>query len=208
MRVLADFMQQARAVGLMVIADAKRGDIGSTMEAYSRAWLGEAAPFSCDAITVSPYLGFGALRPAFEQAVVTGTGIFIVVRSSNPEGAYLQGAQVNGEPLADHLAREISSFNTDHLAPNGAGPLGAVIGGTLRSTSERTISLLDNAYCLVPGLGAQGATHADVKAQFSDARTRVIPAASRSILMLGDDREKITSALRRAVDETRELTGV
>jgi len=206
-QVLAEFMHTARAAGMIVIADAKRGDIGSTMDAYARAWLGDDAPFACDAITVSPYLGYGSLQPMIDRAVATNSGIFVVVRSSNPEGAGLQLGLCNGETIANTLARNIAASNAGHLNEKGVGPIGAVIGATLGAACADTLNLLSNAYCLVPGLGAQGASHTSLKTHFPSNRlARMVPAASRSVLMLGGKPSLMLSELHRLIDETWSLT--
>jgi orotidine-5'-phosphate decarboxylase len=153
----------ARERGRLVIADAKRGDIGTSVDAYSRAWLGEESPFRVDAVTVNAYLGLGSLDPMFRRAAQTGTGVFVVVRSSNPEGATVQDSTIGGSPRADDLAQGITAYNADLCeGPHETGPVGAVIGATHGPDAARTIGLLPRSLFLVPGLGAQGATMTDV----------------------------------------------
>ncbi|WP_162247394.1 orotidine-5'-phosphate decarboxylase [Devosia sp. Root635] len=205
METLQSFMRDARAAGLLVIADAKRGDVGSTMDAYGQAWLGDDAPFACDAVTISPYLGLGAYTGFLERAADSGTGVFVVVRSSNPEAAELQDALINGKTIADHLAVQISAFNQHRLDRFGNGPVGAVVGATLGAGAAQTIAALPTSLFLVPGLGAQGATFADVAAQFGDAVNRAVPSASRSILSLGKNPQAFRGALERHVEDARRI---
>jgi orotidine-5'-phosphate decarboxylase len=196
----------ARERGLLVIADAKRGDIGTSVDAYSRAWLGEESPFRVDAITVNAYLGLGSLDPMFRRASQTGTGVFVVVRSSNPEGATVQDSTISGLPLADNLAQGITSYNVDLCEGlHETGPVGAVIGATRGSNAARTIGLLPRSLFLVPGLGAQGATMTDVARQFGQAADRAIPSSSRAVLLQGPDISALRKALSLNVGEARLL---
>lgn len=133
--------------------DAKRGDIGSTMGAYAATYLDEGSPLFSDALTVSPYLGFGSLRPALDAAVLSGSGVFVLGLTSNPEGAEVQRATA-----AD--GRSLAQLMLDHVAAEneGATPLGsvgAVIGATL---GDAGVNLAVNGPLLAPGIGAQGAT--------------------------------------------------
>ncbi|MGB0747584.1 MAG: orotidine-5'-phosphate decarboxylase [Magnetospiraceae bacterium] len=195
--VLGDFIAQARAAGLLVIADIKRGDIGSTIAAYAEGWVGADSPFGADAVTATAYLGFGALDPLLTRAAETGAGVFLVVRSSNPEGAGLQAAQTQaGLAVADALARDIAAFNAK-VAPGAVGPIGAVIGATLGDEAIATVQTLENSLFLVPGLGAQGADFDDVKRLFAGATDRILPNSSRGVLTHGPD----VAALARALDE-------
>ena len=149
----------AREAGLLVIADAKRGDIGSTMEAYASAWLDPASPLVADAVTAVPYLGLGALQPAFDLAAAAGRGVIVVVRSSNPEGRRLQEARTAGRrrghrPVEDQLLAEIADLNHGGLPVPGT--VGAVIGATLEPSAFDLAGL--GGVILAPGLGAQGGT--------------------------------------------------
>ena len=155
----------ARERGLLVIADAKRSDIGSSMSAYARAWLGEEG-FNADAVTATAYLGVGALTPLLETARQRGRAVFVVVRSSNPEGQELQSADMKGVPLADRLAKSIREENERLLPEAEIGPIGAVIGATLGIEAGNTARLMPNALFLVPGLGAQGGIVRRLEADF------------------------------------------
>src|SRR5579863_4175546 len=155
MEVLRDTVAAARSQGALVIIDAKRGDIASTAAAYGDAFLGPRSPFGGDAITLSAYLGFGSLAPILEHARREAAGVFVVVRSSNPEGTELQQATMpDGRSVAAHLAGQIAAQNT----ADGASPLGligAVVGATLGREAADLADRLANSLLLVPGIRAQ-----------------------------------------------------
>ncbi|HWB50794.1 MAG TPA: orotidine-5'-phosphate decarboxylase [Stellaceae bacterium] len=201
MQVLRDVVVQAKALGTLVILDAKRGDIASTATAYGEAFLGADSAFGGDAITVSAYLGFGSLRPIIDIALAVQAGVFVVVRSSNPEGAALQHARMaGGMTVAEHLADRITAENA---AADGLGPVGAVVGATLGAETEALAARLPNALMLVPGIGAQGATMADVRANFGAHDERVIPSISRGISRAGPDPAALRQRAQRYIDEIR-----
>jgi orotidine-5'-phosphate decarboxylase len=198
-RLLAD----ASAAGLLVIADAKRGDIDSTAEAYADAWLGAASPLAADAVTAHPYLGLGALMPLVRLAAANGRGVMVVARSSNPEGRDLQRAVTSqGTAVEDMLLAEIAALNNAPEVP--AGTVGAVIGATLEP-SEFALSQLGGVI-LAPGLGAQGAGPKDIAARFAACPPgTVLPNSSRDLLQEGPHPD----ALRRAADAlVRELAAL
>ncbi|SFD98045.1 orotidine-5'-phosphate decarboxylase [Roseivivax sediminis] len=197
MAELGRLISGARARGLLVIADAKRGDIGTSSAAYARAWLGPGG-FDADAVTLNTYLGLGALGPVFERAQEVGGGTFVVVRSSNPEGSALQSADMGGLPLADRVADAMRERNAQ-LAPGGVGPVGAVIGATLGAEAARTVQRLPNALFLVPGLGQQGATMDDLAKLFGAAGPRVVPTSSRAVLAAGP---RVAALKARLAEET------
>lgn len=204
MEVLRDVVMQAKAHGTLVILDAKRGDIASTAAAYGEAFLGADSAFGGDAITVSAFLGFGSLSPIVEIARAKSAGVFVVVRSSNPEGADVQHAtMVDGITVAEHLARCITADNAAVVAA-GLGPIGAVVGATLGAETEKLAGRLPNALMLVPGIGAQGATVADVRANFGPHYDRVIPSISRGISRAGPDPAALRQGVERYIDEIRE----
>jgi orotidine-5'-phosphate decarboxylase len=175
----------ATAAGLVVIADAKRGDIDSTAAAYADAWLGGASPLAADAVTVHPYLGLGALAPLVNLASANGKGVIVVVRSSNPEGRDLQQAvTAGGSAVEDMLLAEIAGLNRSPEVL--AGTVGAVVGATLEP-SDFALSQLGGVI-LAPGLGAQGAGPADVAARFAGCRPgTVLPSSSRGLLNQGPE---------------------
>jgi orotidine-5'-phosphate decarboxylase len=182
-----------RRAGAMVILDVKRGDIGTTMAAYARAYLDPSAPLACDAITVSPYLGVGALQPAFDLAAEHDAGVFVLALTSNPEGPQVQHASApDGRPVAQVVIDDLSARN----APSAPlGPFGVVVGATIGDV-EVQLDRLGGAF-LVPGIGAQGGTAQDVRRIFGGALSSVIPSASREVLRHGPD----AAALRVAVEQ-------
>jgi orotidine-5'-phosphate decarboxylase len=137
--------------GVLVLADAKRGDIGSTMAAYARAWAGEG-PLAADAVTASPYLGFGSLAPLLEVAAEHGRGVFVLAATSNPEGAGVQRAVVDGRTVAQSIVDAAAVVNRAG-APQ-PGSVGVVVGATLGSAVPDVGAL--GGPVLVPGVGAQG----------------------------------------------------
>jgi len=172
---LHDVVAAARDAGLLVIADAKRGDIGSTAEAYARAILDDDGPLGADAVTLSPYLGPKSLAPFRARAVPVrgGKGIFVLLRTSNP-GAGLWQADTG---MADAVAAWVREQNRD-----GLGSVGVVVGATLPDEAPRWRAALPEAWFLAPGFGAQGATAADVRGHFRADGTGALVTASRSVL--------------------------
>ncbi|MCQ6556488.1 orotidine-5'-phosphate decarboxylase [Streptomyces sp. C10-9-1] len=197
--VLEKAVEEARAAGALVLMDAKRGDIGSTMGAYAEAFLRKDSPLFSDAVTLSPYLGFGSLRPALDQALLSGSGVFVLALTSNPEGAEVQRATgAGGAPLAqvmlDHMAAE-------NEGARPLGSVGAVVGATL---GDAGVDLDINGPLLAPGIGAQGATPADLPGVFGPAVRNVLPSVSRGVLRHGPDVAGLRSAALRLADEVRE----
>ncbi|TWS17948.1 orotidine-5'-phosphate decarboxylase [Tsukamurella asaccharolytica] len=186
MHALEEVIAACREAGAVVIADAKRGDIGSTMAGYARAWLGDS-PLAADAVTLSPYLGYGSLRPAIDAARAAGRGVFVLARTSNPEGA-----QVQAEGVGQRIVDDARADNAD-----GAGTVGLVVGAT-RDHGLQLDGL--NGPILAPGLGAQGATPADLAAIFGSGGT-VLPSSSRQVLGAGPDAVALRSAALTVRDE-------
>ncbi len=187
--VLEEVIRTARASGLLVIADAKRGDIGSTAEGYASAWVAAGAPLESDALTVAPYLGLGALDPIIEAGRAAGNGVFALASTSNPEGAGVQGARTaDGATVAGLLAREAAARNAAAAEAGEWGDVGVVIGATRPlAASGIAASDLVATPVLAPGFGAQGARLAEIDRIFSDAAATVIPSVSRSVLDAGRD---------------------
>ena len=189
--------------GALTLADAKRGDIGSTMAAYADAWLSDGSPLAVDAVTVSPYLGFGSLEPALSLAEETGRGVFVLAATSNPEGRSVQGAMLDRDGRAVELAQDnvdrAAQRNAPHVAAGEpSGPVGVVVGATL----ERAPRLDDLAGpILMPGVGAQGAGPADVDRLAGDCRRLALPNISRGILRHGPDADELAAAVARAAGE-------
>ncbi|MEV6105484.1 orotidine-5'-phosphate decarboxylase [Streptomyces sp. NPDC051940] len=200
--VLEKAVTAAREAGALVLMDAKRGDIGSTMAGYASAFLDKDSPLFSDALTVTPYLGYESLRPALDAAHVSGTGIFVVTLTSNPEGGEVQRAtaadgQTVGQVMLGHIAAE----------NGGAEPLGsvgAVVGATL---ADAGADLMINGPLLAPGIGAQGATPADLPAVFGPALRNVVPSASRSVLQAGPDAGALRKTAAQLADEVRIAVG-
>jgi len=185
--VLEEVIRTARAAGLLVIGDAKRGDIGSTAEGYAAAWLAEGAPLESDALTVAPYLGLGALDPLIRIAQKAGNGVFALASTSNPEGVAVQSARTaDGGTVAAAIAREAADRNATAAAAGEWGDIGIVIGAT-RPLADSGIDAgaLAATPILAPGFGAQGARLADIGAIFGIAAATVIPSVSRSVLEAG-----------------------
>ncbi|MFE7636136.1 orotidine-5'-phosphate decarboxylase [Kitasatospora sp. NPDC057518] len=194
--VLERTVEEARAAGALVLMDAKRGDIGSTMAAYAEAFLSPGSPLFSDAVTVSPYLGFGSLRPALDLAREQGCGVFALALTSNPEGAEVQRAVgADGEPVAASVLRQLAAENA------GAAPLGsfgAVVGATL---ADAGVDLAINGPLLAPGIGAQGATMADLPRVFGASVMNVVPSVSRDVLKHGPSVPALREAAERFVGE-------
>ncbi len=194
--VLERLIAAFAGTGTLVLADVKRGDIGSTMAAYAQAYLGEGSPLAADAVTVSPYLGFGSLDPALDLAEQTGRGLFVLALTSNKEGPQVQRARgENGVPVAQTMVDEAAARN------EGATPLGSVglvIGATVGRT-ELDLSRL-NGPVLAPGFGAQGAGVDDLGRVFGDHLRHVLPASSRDILRHGPDVAALRGAALRVRD--------
>lgn len=187
---LEKVLDSAKERGFLVIADAKRGDIGSTMEAYAQAWLGKAAPFVCDALTVNPYLGVGALAPAASLASERGKGLFVLAATSNPEGAFLQSS-MQQVTVSAQVANEVSALNSTTATTNSRfGSIGLVIGATV-SLSKFGLSTINEGKSslrttiLAPGFGYQGARLEDAKSIFGVLSGDVLYSISRSALRNG-----------------------
>lgn len=193
--VLEQVVARCREAGALVLLDVKRGDIGSTARAYAEAYLDPGAPMAVDAITASPYLGFGSLAPMVETARRHGAGVFVLALTSNPEGPEVQHARTaSGATVAGSVLARLAAENA------GAEPLGsfgAVVGATIGDTGE---DLAIGGPLLVPGVGAQGGTAADVRRIFAGVLSQVLPSSSREILSAGPDRASLVAAARRAAD--------
>ncbi|MFE9423084.1 orotidine-5'-phosphate decarboxylase [Kitasatospora sp. NPDC006697] len=199
--VLEATVAEARAAGALVVMDAKRGDIGSTMAAYAEAFLSPGSPLFSDALTVSPYLGFGSLQPALDLAREHGCGIFALALTSNPEGFEVQRASTaDGVTVAQQVLNRLAAENA------GAEPLGsfgAVVGATL---ADAGADLAINGPLLAPGIGAQGATMADLPRVFGAAVPAVVPSVSRDVLKHGPSVTGLREAAQRFVDDVRAVT--
>ena len=196
--VLERVLAAVRAAGALSLLDVKRGDIGSTMVGYAGAYLDPASPLAADAITASPYLGFGSLRPLLDAAYAHGRGVFVLALTSNPEGSAVQRAvAADGRTVAQTILDRAAAANA---AEGGAlGSVGVVVGATVGGHGHR----LDHLHgpVLAPGLGAQGAGPADLAAVFGPALPLVLPAASREVLGAGPDPARLRAATDRLAAE-------
>ncbi|MFE6994718.1 orotidine-5'-phosphate decarboxylase [Microbacterium sp. NPDC057659] len=182
---LEDVLAAARAAGMLVVADAKRGDIGSTNEGYADAWLQSGSPLEADAVTLSPYLGVGALGAVLDRARSAGKGVFVLAATSNPEAAALQSATTGeGARVAAMVAQEATTGDSGAAL----GSIGLVIGATVdRAEFGLDDDLLRTVPVLAPGFGAQGATPEDLTGRFGALARNVLASESRSILGAGPD---------------------
>jgi orotidine-5'-phosphate decarboxylase len=175
----------ARAAGLTVIADVKRGDIGSTARAYAQAFVeprGDEPPLA-DAVTVSPYLGRDALEPFLDAARREGAGVFCLVKTSNPGGADVQDVTLSdGRRLWEHVAGLVREWGSDLVGDRGLSAVGAVVGATFPREVAEARQLMPQAVLLLPGIGAQGGTPADVASAFASGPASALVSASRSVI--------------------------
>lgn len=198
--VLERAVAEARGAGALVITDAKRGDIGSTMAAYAAAYLEKGSPLFSDAVTVSPYLGLGALRPALEAARENGCGVFVLALTSNPEGAEVQHAR--GEDGRTVAAAVLEQLRAENAGAEPFGSFGAVVGATLGDVPERLgAPLAINGPLLAPGIGAQGAAAEDLPRVFGAAASHVLPSVSRGVLRHGPGVEALRAAAATQAEE-------
>ncbi|MGV9425681.1 orotidine-5'-phosphate decarboxylase [Streptomyces sp. NPDC003656] len=201
--VLERVVQETRAAGSLVVMDAKRGDIGSTMAGYAEAFLHKDAPLFSDALTVSPYLGYGSLAPAVALARETGTGLFVLALTSNPEGPEVQHAvRADGRTVA---ATVLAHLAADNAGEEPLGSFGAVVGATVGDLSSYDLAI--NGPLLAPGVGAQGATPADLPRVFGSAVRNVVPNVSRGVLRHGPEVAGLRAATERFADEIRAAVG-
>jgi orotidine-5'-phosphate decarboxylase len=195
-RLLADL----RSAGTLSLLDVKRGDIGSTMQAYAEAYLRDDAPLAADAITLSPFLGAGSLRPALDLAHDRGRGVFVLALTSNPEGPSVQHA--TGPGGRSVAADVVALAAAENASASGLGSVGLVIGATVGSAVADLG--LDLPGCrgplLAPGVGAQGAGPAELRAVFGGARGQVLASSSREVLGAGPSVDALVAAAERTRD--------
>jgi len=192
---LAEVCRTARDAGLLVLLDAKRGDIGSTNRAYAEAYLRTDSPIPVDAMTISPYTGVDSLEPFFTTAEQHGAGLFVLARTSNPEGQSIQAARLaDGRSVADAVAAEVGRRNTG----DEIGSFGLVVGAAV---DDRPADLARmGGFVLAPGIGAQGGDPALLGDRFADVAARVVPTASRSIAAVGPSSGALAAAVRATRD--------
>ncbi len=184
MTALAAVVDHAKRAGLLVVMDAKRGDIGSTAEAYAAAYLGAKpiSPWGCDALTVNPYLGDDSLDPFVYAARQNGAGIYVLDKTSNPGSKTLQERLVDGQPIYSIVADQIQSLSARDVGESGYGSVGAVVGATYPEQLAELRQQMPNVPLLIPGFGAQGGTAADVAGGFDDRGLGAIVNSSRAII--------------------------
>lgn len=200
---LQECVRAVRAAGALAVLDVKRGDIGSTMSGYAQAYLGTRAPLACDALTLSPYLGFGSLAPALDAAERAHAGAFVLALTSNPEGRALQGARLaDGRSVARAIVEDVARHNGANRDLHHLGDVGVVVGATVGAEARREgIDFARfNGPILAPGIGAQGATSAQLRALFGHPAPQVLASASRSILRAGPRPGALRAAFARARD--------
>ncbi len=193
--VLERTIAALRAAGVLVLADAKRGDIGSTMAAYAAAWAGDS-PLAADAVTASPYLGFGALRPLLETAAAHDRGVFVLAATSNPEGATVQRAAFDGRTVAQLVVDQAAVVNRS-TNPSEPGYVGVVVGATVFEAPD--VSALGGPV-LVPGVGEQGGQPEALRGLGGAAPGQLLPAVARAVLRAGPG----VVELRGAADRMRD----
>ena len=199
---LEEVLAAARAAGLLVIADAKRGDIGSTMDAYAEAWLRPGSPLEADAMTASPFLGVGALKSTFALAEASGKGVFVLAATSNPEASAAQGAVLGGRrTLSAAIIAEVSGRNALVTPESEWASTGFVIGATVDWDRAGLAAFAPPAPILAPGFGHQGAGPGDLPLRFGELAPCVIASESRSILEAGPTR--LGAVIKARVTEYR-----
>jgi orotidine 5'-phosphate decarboxylase subfamily 2 len=200
--VLERAVAAARELGALVLLDAKRGDIGSTMQGYAEAYLRAGSPIAVDAMTVSPYLGFESLRPILDVASASGSGVFVLARTSNPDSATVQHAvAANGSTVADDVLARIAAENR---GAEPMGSVGAVVGANLGEVRE---DFGVNGPVLAPGYGAQGGGPHDLRRIFRGCERFVLPSSSREVLRHGPHPDGLRAAAGRARDEVAAALG-
>ncbi len=185
LRAFEDACEYARAAGLLVVADGKRGDIGSTARAYAGAYLEErqGEPARVDALTVNPYLGSDSLEPFLAACRRSGAGLFCVVKTSNAGSADIQDAALSdGRRLWQHVAELVSEWGEELVGDRGLSSVGAVVGATYPRAVAEARRLMPQAILLLPGVGAQGATPADVARAFTSGPASALVPISRSVI--------------------------
>jgi orotidine-5'-phosphate decarboxylase len=204
--VLEQVLAAAREADLIVIADAKRGDIGTTMDAYAEAWLTPGAPLEADAITANPFLGIGTLGGAFRLAEDNGKGVFVLAATSNSDAFTAQRARLgDGRTVSAGIVAEVSAHNARTTSDASWGNIGFVIGSTVDWTDAGLSPFEPPAPILGPGFGHQGAGPDDLRSRFGVAAPFVIASESRSLLTAGPDR--LATAISARVEEYRSTNG-
>ena len=180
MTALADVVAHARGRGLLVLADGKRGDIGSTAEAYADGWL--AGPWAADALTVNPYLGLDSLEPFVKTATSRGAGMFVLVNTSNSGSKDFQELNCDGRPLYEHVAAGVEALAARTAAGGTYGAVGAVVGATWPKQLDELRAAMPHTWILVPGFGRQGGRASDVRGAFHPDGLGALVVSARDVI--------------------------
>ncbi|MCO4744317.1 MAG: orotidine-5'-phosphate decarboxylase [Proteobacteria bacterium] len=194
----------ARQLDLIVVLDAKRGDIGSTAEAYAHGALDDDGPLASDSVTLAPYLGPESLAP-FLKRCDAGKGVFLLVRTSNPGASVWQTE--GAEPAAPKVAAWVEAQSAERLGDCGLGPVGAVVAATVPDEAKAWRAAMPSAWFLVPGYGAQGGGAADVAPLFRDDGLGALINSSRGVLFGEGDEDDYRAAVRRRADRAADELG-
>jgi len=224
MTALREVIGHAHQAGLLVIADVKRSDIGSTAEAYASGFLGEVKvgqtklrPWGADAVSVSPYLGSDGLVPFIECAKEHGRGVFVLVKTSNPSSGELQDLNADGVPIFERVGKWVAEHARELMGSSGYSSLGAVVGATYPDQLARLREIMPKNIILIPGYGAQGGTASDVRCGLNADGLGAIVNASRSVIFAYRDKkwaaahgetrwtEAVAAAARKMRDELNEV---
>ncbi len=205
-RVLERVLAELREAGTLSLLDVKRGDIGSTMQAYADAYLGPDSDLRADAVTVSPFLGYASLRPALDLAAAGGRGVFVLALTSNPEGPQVQHAVRDGRSVAGSVVDGAAADNADAVARGDLGSVGLVVGATVGdAVTELGLDLVAaGTPLLAPGFGAQGGTVEALRRTFGAALPQVLASSSREVLSAGPDAAALRTAARDTALRLRE----
>lgn len=222
-RAFEETLWYARDKGVLTIADIKRNDIGSTAEAYAKAFLGkvnlfgeEVFSFDADAVTVTPYLGWDGIKPFITEARNHGKGVFVLVKTSNPSSSDLQDLEMkkDASTIYEVMGHYVDSWGADDLGESGYSFVGAVVGATFPAQGKKLRKLMPNSFFLVPGYGAQGGTAEDAAAAFNAGGQGAIVNSSRGIIFAYENSdsfgEQAYAQAARAATEAmiREFAGV
>lgn len=180
MLAMAGVINHARAKGLLVLADTKRGDIGSTAEAYAAGWLGGS--WNADAMTVNPYLGLDSLEPFVKACEERQAGMFVLVKTSNPGSRDFQDLEVDGTTIFCHVAKGVESLAERTAGGETYGAVGAVVGATWPKQLDEMRTAMPHAWILVPGFGRQGGRASDVRGAFDEQGLGAIVVSARDII--------------------------
>jgi orotidine-5'-phosphate decarboxylase len=180
MTALAEVIEHARSKQLLVLADGKRGDIGSTAEAYADGWL--AGPWAADALTVNPYLGLDSIEPFVKTAADRGAGIFVLVKTSNPGSKDFQELACDGRPLYEHVAAGVEALAARTAAGATYGAVGAVVGATWPKQLDELRAAMPHTWILVPGFGRQGGRASDVRGAFHADGLGALVVSARDVI--------------------------